>query len=128
MQGLLTILSAGMFLGGSHCGRMERREGSKSTRSRLPQTHCGWNDDRSSSKHATKSGQMPCGNDDISPPARAIQPFDDILTSAMGHDPSAVAYEAAEEEATSEWWQQDPCRAGCQRNGGDPGQLFLSDG
>jgi hypothetical protein len=71
---------------------------------------------------------MPCGNDDISPPARTIEPFDDTLAGAKGHDLSAVDYEAADEEATSEWWQQNPYRAGCQRNGGDPGQLLLNEG
>ena len=128
MQGLLTILFAGMCLGDSHCGSMKRGEGSERTHSWLPQSHCRWSDDRGSSKRATKRGQMPCGHDDISPPARAIQPFDDTLTGAMGHDLPVVALEAAEEEATSEWWQQDPCRAGCQRNGGDPGQLLLNEG
>jgi hypothetical protein len=122
------VLFAGMCLGGSHSGRMKRGQGSESARSRLPQPHRGWNDDRGSGKRATKRGQMPCGNDDISPPAGAMQPFDDTLTGSMGHDPSAVTYEVAEEEATSEWWQQDPRRAGCQRDGGDPRQLLLNGG
>jgi hypothetical protein len=128
MQGLLTMLFAGAFLRGSHCRRMKRGQGPKSPRSWLPQTNCRWNDDRSSGKRATKRGQMPCGNDDISPSARTIEPFDDTLAGAKGHDLSAVAYEAADEEVASEWWQQDPCRAGCQRNGGNPGQLLLNEG
>jgi hypothetical protein len=128
MPGLQTIFFVGMCLGGSQCGRMKRGEGFKRTRSWLPEAHCGWNDDRGSSKRATKHGQMPCGNDDMSPPARAIQPFKNTLTGAMGHDPAAVAYEATKEEMTSKWWQQDPYRAGCQRNGGDPGQLLLNEG
>src|SRR5215469_11395119 len=107
---------------------MKRGQGSKSTLSWLPQTHCGWNDDRGSGERVAKRGQMPCGDDDISPPTMTIQSFDDALAGAKGHDLSAVAYEATEEEATSEWWQQDPRRAWCQRNGGDPGQLLLNEG